>query len=307
MSARRRSHMPGEGAALLRQRVITAVGMLAVLYVATAWLSVVGFALVLSIVMLPALLEWSRLMGLPHAWQHWSYALLFYVLIVLTVFVSTFSGAQLSVLIRGADWVLGLNGVAILFWLLVFGAIVRYPRSTSLWDSPLLLGVAGWLTLLPAWWNLVYLKLLDEGGVLVFALIALVSVVDIGAYFSGRKWGRSKLAPALSPNKSWAGFWGGLAACVGLALLLVTAIHVGRQPLEALTWTGLMALAALLGVVSVIGDLFESMLKRQRGVKDSGQSLPGHGGLLDRVDSLLAATPVFTLGVWFLASRVPWL
>lgn len=307
MRTRRRFHMPGEGVALLRQRVITAVGMLAVLYVATAWLPVAGFAVVLSAVLLPALLEWSRLMGLPHAWQHWLYALLFYLLIALTVFLSTFSGAQLSVLIRGADWVLGLNGIAILFWLLVFGAIARFPRSTALWDSPWRLGVAGWLTLLPAWWNLVYLKLLDEGGLLVFALIALVSVVDIGAYFSGRKWGRSKLAPALSPNKSWAGFWGGLGACVGLALLLVAAIHVGRQPLEALTWAGLTALAVLLGVVSVIGDLFESMLKRQRGVKDSGQSLPGHGGLLDRVDSLLAATPVFTLGVWFLASRVAWL
>lgn len=292
---------------MLKQRVITAVGMLAVLYVATAWLPVAGFAVVLSAVLLPALLEWSRLMGLPHAWQHWLYASLFYLLIVLTVFLSTFSGAQLSVLIRGADWVLGLNGVAILFWLLVFVAIARFPRSTSLWDSPWRLGVAGLLTLLPAWWNLVYLKLLDEGGLLVFALIALVSVVDIGAYFSGRRWGRSKLAPALSPNKSWAGFWGGLGACVGLALLLVAAIHLGRQPLEALTWAGLTALAVLLGVVSVIGDLFESMLKRQRGVKDSGQSLPGHGGLLDRVDSLLAATPVFTLGVWFLASRVAWL
>ncbi|MEX1196987.1 MAG: phosphatidate cytidylyltransferase [Pseudohongiellaceae bacterium] len=292
---------------MLRQRVVTAICMLAVLYLATAWLPVTGFAVVLSAFVLPALLEWSRLMGLPYPWQHRLYALVFYLLIVLTVVLSTYSGTQLSVLIRGADWVLGLNGLAILFWLLVFVAIVRYPQGTSLWDSPLLLAVAGWLTLLPVWWNLVYLKLLDEGGLLVFALIALVSIVDIGAYFSGRAWGRRKLAPALSPNKSWAGFWGGLFACVALALLLVTAVHVGRQPLEALTWAGLTALAVLLGVASVVGDLFESMLKRQRGVKDSGQFLPGHGGLLDRVDSLLAATPVFTLGVWFLASRVAWL
>lgn len=281
--------------------------MLAVLYVATAWLPVTGFAVVLSAVMLPALLEWSRLMGLSHVWQHRAYALVFYLLIVITVVLSSFSGSRLSVLMRGADWVLWLNGLAILFWLLVFMAIVRYPKGTSLWDSPALLGVAGWFTLLPAWWNLVYLKLLDEGGLLVFVLIALVSVVDIGAYFSGRTWGRSKLAPALSPNKSWAGFWGGLGACVVLAMLLVAAIHLGRQPLEVVTWIGLMALAVLLGVVSVIGDLFESMLKRQRGVKDSGHSLPGHGGILDRVDSLLAATPVFTLGIWFLASRVAWL
>lgn len=292
---------------MLKQRVVTAVGMLAVLYVTTVWLPVSGFAIVLSAVLLPALLEWSRLMGLSRAWQRWSYALLFYFLLALTLFFSIFSGAQLSELIRDADWVLGMNGFAMLFWLMVFAAIVRYPDSTSLWDTPWRLGVAGWLTLLPAWWNLVYLKLLDESGLLVFSLIALVSVVDIGAYFSGRRWGHSKLAPALSPNKSWEGFWGGLCVCLGLALLLVAAIHIGRQPLEVLTWAGLMALAVLLAAVSVVGDLFESMLKRQRGLKDSGQSLPGHGGLLDRVDSLLAATPVFTLGVWFLASRVNWL
>lgn len=292
---------------MLRQRVVTAVGMLAVLYVATAWLSLAGFAIILSAVLLPALLEWSRLMGLERFSQRLAYTLLFYLLLAVTIYLSTFSDSPFSVRMQGVDWVLWLNGIAVAFWLLVFAVIARYPRETDWWDAPWKLGLAGWLTLLPVWWDLVYLKRLDDSGVLVFSLIALVSVVDIGAYFSGRRWGRSKLAPALSPNKSWAGFWGGLAACVGLAVTLVAAIHLGRQPLEGLTWAGLTILAVLLAVLSVIGDLFESMLKRQRGLKDSGQSLPGHGGLLDRVDSLLGATPVFTLGIWFLASRVTWI
>ncbi len=292
---------------MLRERVVTAVLMLAVLYVATAWLPVTGFAAVLALVLLPALLEWARLSGMTTPLWRWGLVVLFYLLMASTVWLSSFSDARLSLLIRGADWVLLLNGVAVLFWIAVLAAIRSFPEGAGLWDRPWVLGIAGGLTLLPAWWNLIYLKWLDPGGLLVFALIALVSVVDIGAYFSGRAWGRSKLAPSLSPNKSWAGFWGGLVATVTLAALLVLAIHVARQPLEWLTWLGLLSLAALMGVLSVAGDLFESMLKRQRGVKDSGNTLPGHGGLLDRIDSLLAATPVFTLGAWFLASRVTWL
>lgn len=298
----------GRGAeALLRQRVVTAVVMLALLYVVTAWLPTAGFAAVLSVVMLPALFEWVRLMGLSQLWQRWCYAILFYLLIIITLLSSSPSGGDLSIRLPDPDWMLTMNGVAVLFWLFVFAAIRAFPQGTRFWDTPRVLGPAGLLVLLPAWWNLVYLKQLDERGVLVFVLIALVSVVDIGAYFTGQTWGRSKLAPALSPNKSWAGFWGGLVAGLVLALILIALVHVGRQALHPGIWGGLLVLAALLAVLSVLGDLFESMLKRQRGLKDSGASLPGHGGLLDRVDSLLAAIPVFTLGVWFLSSRVVWL
>jgi len=292
---------------LLRLRVFTAVVMLALLYAMTAWLPLVGFAVALGIVMLPAVVEWSRLSGLAMGWQSRIYVVTFYLLLAVTALLSTFPGQGLPIRLLDADWILWMNGVAALFWVAVLVAIRIFPRGTRFWDTPGVLATSGWLTLLPAWWNLVYLKWLYPGGLLVFVLIALVSVVDIGAYFTGRAWGRSRLAPALSPNKSWAGFWGGLAASLLLALILVSAIHLGRQPLHPATWASLLVLAVLLGVLSVAGDLFESMLKRQRGIKDSGTALPGHGGLLDRADSLLAAIPVFTLGVWFLSARVSWL
>lgn len=292
---------------MLRQRVVTAVIMLLVLYLAAAWLPVAGFALVLSVVLLPALLEWSRMAGLLGLGQRVTLVAGFYLLLALTQPLCTCSSAHLTLDAGGFDWILVINGAAALFWCGMTVALLRYPRGASAWDHPGVLLPAGWLVLLAVWWNLVYLKWLHDSGVLIFLLIALVSVVDIGAYFTGRAWGRSKLAPALSPNKSWAGFWGGMGASLVLAALLITGLHFGQQPLAWVTWAGLLMMAAVLAVLGVIGDLVESMLKRQRGLKDSGHFLPGHGGLLDRVDSLLAACPVYTLGIWYLASRVEWL
>jgi len=128
---------------------------------------------------------------------------------------------------------------------------------------------------------------------MVFAVIALASIADIGAFFVGRAWGRSKLAPLVSPGKSWAGFWGGMASSALLAMLLLYPVHQFVHPLSAGSAVLLLATAAGVAVFSVLGDLFESMLKRSQGIKDSGRSLPGHGGVLDRIDSLTAAAPVF--------------
>ncbi|MBL4827597.1 MAG: phosphatidate cytidylyltransferase [Spongiibacteraceae bacterium] len=120
-------------------------------------------------------------------------------------------------------------------------------------------------------------------------LIVLVASADIGAFFVGRAWGKAKLAPSVSPGKSWAGFWGGLVCSTVLATLiwLWLPIHVALFKV--------LAIAAITSLASVLGDLLESMVKRERGVKDSGVVLPGHGGMMDRLDSLSAASPVFTL------------
>jgi len=127
-------------------------------------------------------------------------------------------------------------------------------------------------------------------------------VVDIGAYFTGRAWGRSKLAPVLSPKKSWAGFWGGLGCCAILAAALLSWVQVSHGALSLSLWVLLMLATILLAVLSAVGDLFESMLKRHRGIKDSGRSLPGHGGVLDRIDSLVAATPIYVLALLLLSN-----
>ncbi len=114
------------------------------------------------------------------------------------------------------------------------------------------------------------------------------------------------MAPALSPNKSWAGFWGGIAATALLAGLLIGLLHWQYQSMAAWLWPVLIAAAVFVAMFGVLGDLFESMLKRERGLKDSGLLLPGHGGALDRIDSLLAAAPVFVLALLLLSGQVAW-
>ncbi len=279
---------------LLRQRVITAIVVIALLYAATAWLSPVMFAGFVSLAMLVALLEWSRLAGWHNPLHRGVFVLLFGCVLALSlVYVGTPAGdINLSALVA-------LNLLALLYWVCCFQWIRQFPDSAQRWDRPGMLTVMGICSLLPVWWALVWLKTLDERGLLVFVLIALVSIADIGAYFSGRAWGkgRARLAQALSPNKSWVGFWGGMISCVSLAAVLLVIVQVNTAAMQWWLWPLLLAFAALLAAFSVLGDLFESMLKRQRGIKDSGRILPGHGGILDRVDSLLPAAPVFVLGV----------
>ena len=125
-------------------------------------------------------------------------------------------------------------------------------------------------------------------------LVLVVAAADIGAYFAGRAWGRHKLAPVVSPAKTWEGFWGGVLACSALALLLWTQLPNQQAHISL---AAVMTVIIAMGLASVVGDLTVSMVKRESGLKDSGSLLPGHGGVLDRLDSLCAAAPVFALGL----------
>lgn len=282
---------------MLRQRVLTALVMLCVLYLGTVWLPPTYFAGFLSLILMPALFEWAGLMGLSRRRDVLLWVILFTVVLFCVMMLMSLDGQVLDA--RDVGLVCAL---AMVFWLVVFYFLREYPQRQSYWQARWKIGAMGLATLIPTWVGLYYLKSMAPSGVLVFVLIALVSVVDIGAYFTGRVWGNKKLAPALSPKKSWAGFWGGMASCGLLTLGLLTWVHLMYQPLSVDLWLLLIAAAMLLAVFSVIGDLFESMLKRQRGIKDSGSSLPGHGGILDRIDSLVAATPVFVLALIMLSA-----
>lgn len=134
------------------------------------------------------------------------------------------------------------------------------------------------------------LQRMPAGAELILVLIAVIAVSDIGGYFFGRRFGRSKLAIEISPGKTWEGFWGGMCASFVFAILL--GFFGG---LEAVKFIKLCAVLVSTAAISVLGDLFESMIKRARGVKDSGQLLPGHGGVLDRIDGWTAAVPFFVL------------
>lgn len=175
------------------------------------------------------------------------------------------------------------------WWALALLWVQGYPSSAVLWRSIWARMVMGVLVLVPAFLSLVHLRSFPDGHWYVIAVVLLVAAADIGAYFAGRRFGRHKLAPNVSPGKSWEGVLGGLVA--------VSVISLVFAQLRDANVGVVLAVALPAALVSVIGDLLESMLKRYRGVKDSGSILPGHGGVLDRIDGLVAAIPVFTLAV----------
>ena len=157
-------------------------------------------------------------------------------------------------------------------------------------------GIMGILVLMPCWLALNFIRVLPSGEMILLALFVLIWGADTGAYFAGKKWGKHKIIPQVSPGKSWEGLAGALLTTVLLVFCLLTALKFPPADI----WV-LLLLSLVTVLFSVLGDLFESMLKRKVDLKDSGTILPGHGGILDRIDSLTAAAPIFALGLILLA------
>ena len=178
---------------------------------------------------------------------------------------------------------------ALLFWLLVAPLSLRNG-----WSGRGARGISGVLVIVPLVWALLWLQQQADGKLLLVSGMAVVWVSDTAAYFAGRAFGRHKLAPAVSPGKTWEGVAGAVAGVAVYTLALVLVVGE-RLPAGLPEMFGLTLLMCLLGIV---GDLYESWMKRVAGVKDSGACLPGHGGLLDRVDALAAALPAWAGGLW---------
>ncbi len=269
---------------MLKQRIITAV-ILALLFLGVLFtLPTVTFAVVVAIVVAVAAWEWANMGGLTAQWQRCLYALFVTAAIALS--------AQYTGFIAGGELVLeptrNLLLVACTWWAVALLWVQGYPASAVLWGNKVLKAVMGVLVLVPTWLAIVFLRDQPVGQWLIVLVVLVVACADIGAYFSGKRFGKRKLAAQVSPAKSWEGFWGGFACCVLLALVVGFGFGGG--------WM-VLAIVVPAGLASVLGDLLESMVKRQRGIKDSSQLLPGHGGVLDRVDSITAAAPVFALAV----------
>jgi len=258
---------------LLRARFITAAILVAVAVTCVLWVPSWLAALLFGVPWTLGAWEWARLV--PGSQSFCRLYAAFFVLLALA------SGAWFNV--AGAEQV---ALAATCWWLLAFVGVTRYP-----WPIPsLLVGAAGFLALLPSWFLLAYLHQSGtRGPALVMSILAIVWAADVGAYFVGRRFGRNKLAPAVSPGKTWEGVIGGLVFATLVAI--VAAIWLDGA---WLLWAGAGCVTAL---VSIVGDLTVSICKRRVGRKDSGELLPGHGGVLDRIDSLTAAVPVFVLAV----------
>ncbi len=282
---------------MLKQRVITAIVLIAVTSAVTVLLPPFWFALAVSAVSLSAGWEWSRLTGLNTVPARLGYVLLL-LLAGGALFAMLGIAPEAPTPERGSAAL--VLGAGLLFWLAIIFILRGYPDNRDRWNSGICVGAMGLFALLPSLVGVVYLKYALTAGYLVLALVLLVAAVDIAAFFVGTSFGRRRLASALSPKKSWEGVWGGLAICLAVAAAMAWAMHQWLRPLRVSDMLLIAGLALVTTALCVIGDLFESMLKRNRDSKDSGSLLPGHGGLLDRVDGLLAATPAFVLGMMVL-------
>ncbi len=262
----------------LRQRIVTALAIAAVVLGILLLMPPAAAVVTVLVVVLAGAWEWAGFVGFTGAMQRVVYATAI-GLAILAAWHFTSEPATLVAFLRAAAlwWLLGSVWVVL--------ASQRGGRAAA--------ACVGFAVLVPAAIGLGRLALVaPEGQVLLLFLIVLIAATDVGAYFGGRTLGRHKLAPRVSPNKTWEGFVAGIL--VAAAAAVAGASHFG-QPV--LPWVGLCVLVAL---ASVIGDLVESMFKRRAGLKDSGGLLPGHGGVLDRIDSHAAAAPIFLLGLYLL-------
>lgn len=266
---------------MLRQRLLTALVLIPLVVWGTLALSNGMFAVILAAIIALGVMEWSRFVGYGSALARGAY---------LVLLVGLMAGLFGYLDDPGAPLVLG--GVALVWWLFALVSVLRYPSSSAMWQSSALArAAAGAFVLIPAWGSLAVLQRNPE---YVLLLLVLIWAADSGAYFAGRRFGRRKLAPKVSPGKTWEGVGGALALTVLVAL-------GGVYWLKPAMGTGTFVALCLLTVgFSVLGDLLESMFKRMMNIKDSGGLLPGHGGVLDRIDSLTAAAPIFLLGLYWL-------
>lgn len=257
---------------MLRQRVMTAVPAITVLLVVLFVLPPVVAQLVFAALIVAGAWEWSGFLKPNTRLVRFSYVGMTTVLLIA---VSAGSANQYLI-----DVVME---AALAWWSIAFLWIILFPTPI-----PNLAGwVCGVLVLLPAYLAIVTLYQLQP-GILLFVLV-IVWTADTGAFFAGKYFGRVKLAPKVSPGKTWEGVLGGLLAVT--ALVLVRALWLETEMVV------LLPFCLAVAIISIVGDLTVSMFKRHAGVKDSGRLFPGHGGVLDRIDSVTAAAPLFALGI----------
>lgn len=268
----------------LKKRIITAVFLIIAAFIfillfPTPWFAVTALVLVVSI----GGMEWANLVGLK------DFKKILYVAAMLLLAYFAYKSTTLS-------WFFVTLGF--FWWFINLVMLIRYKQDTSYYkNNPLLLRFAGFFVILSAWSAAVILH--SHSPYLILFLVLLVAAADSGAYFAGKAFGKNKLVPQISPGKTREGLFGGFIAALIVALIGATLLG-----LEEGFFSSFIYLSAIVALVSVAGDLFISLIKREANAKDSGNILPGHGGILDRVDGLIAALPLFALGINWSAIQI---
>jgi len=266
---------------MLKQRVITAVILLCLFLAVLFKLPEQGWAVVVGLMVMQGSWEWlklAKLRGLVAG---------FYWLATLGLFL-----AMLAIHFNASSQLknamqLSIYSVSAVFW---FALVPVWLKGIWKTDNPWLMGVVGWCVLLPLGLAMLDLRVEPPQPWWLLGVMGLVATADISAYFAGRRFGKHKLAPGISPGKTWEGVAG---AMLGVMVYVGAVMAVGGMTQRY----SLLLLAVVAVVLSVMGDLFESAIKRQAGVKDSGTLLPGHGGLLDRIDALTSTLPLAALAL----------
>ncbi len=276
---------------MLKKRIITAAILIPLVIFGLLYLPPMVISIIVAFFMLLAAGEFFNLFG----WKAYDYRYVIFAitLILLTIFIEyvrlvtppsvfySFCGGGLLILaIIGALW-----------WLVAPCFLYRYEKYGRIFSiNPVLLAM---LTLAPCWASLLLLN--TKPNMVLCYLLSMIWAADIGAYFSGKFFGKHLLVPNISPKKTVEGVIGGTIA-VWLVTIVFLLSYTNRAALEFNVIAFHLILSTIVSLWAVIGDLFESMLKRQAGIKDSGRLLPGHGGVYDRIDSLIAAAPIFVVG-----------
>lgn len=261
---------------MLKQRIITALIIAPISIACVFLLAVPGFSVFVGMIIVVSAWEWANLADFSG--------------------IARYVYAGFIALLLGLAWFappLPILAAALAWWIAALVLVAAYPGLRKTWSAKVTRLLIGVVVLVPGFVALVQLKQSVDNSFLILLLFFLIWGADIGAYFSGKAFGKRKLAPRVSPGKSWAGFLGGMVT----ALVIASAMSLWLGKPDLATGRGALFLAACLvvAVISVLGDLTISMFKRNRGIKDSSNLLPGHGGFLDRIDSLLAAGPTFSL------------
>jgi phosphatidate cytidylyltransferase len=281
---------------LLKQRIITALILAPATILAIFYLPLAYFAALMMLVIGIGAWEWGPLMGFDNKLRRLGFVTTTLVLIsgiwaLLSPNDLWLNGKELHTSALTLLW------LAVAWWILSAFLMFSYPHSSAFWSKHRSVrGIFGWLTLVPTWLAFMVIRTNDyqadsyHGAQLLMILFLMVWSADVGAYFVGKAMGKNKLMPNVSPGKTFEGFLGGVFfACL---LIAITAYNLNWSSGQVLT---VLLVTVLITTVSVLGDLNESMFKRQAGIKDSGSILPGHGGILDRIDSLTATAPVFAI------------
>ena len=261
---------------MLKHRIITAVGLLCIFLTVLFILPPIYWVFFLMLVVLLGLNEWLQLAEVKNK----------------TARLSTFI-ALCALMYSLYQQMIPINivlTVSILLWLLLIIMTLVCGTQKLLFSQVAKVFIAIWL-LATTWWLLVELRTQNNGALWILFFLTIIWSADIGAYFSGKRFGKNKLAPNVSPGKTVEGVIGGLFA------VSVLSIVVALNSVLADVWLLVLLLCLVTAIISVGGDLYESQLKRQAGIKDSGNILPGHGGILDRIDSVLAGLPFFMAGL----------